>query len=176
MSQLPCFWCLFLSCQQQKTTQNRTTVTSVRSFLFYDDFRMLQIFVSFPKKPPIWPLFRLLSSCCYHRCRCWYSWAKHSLSFHCCCWCTNAWRTYYATLLLPKIHPFDHRAGYCTFSEKKLALACARTSALLMILVTARPLVARARNGQKENKWPSQRSCVCVTHARARTYKSAPNM
>ena len=40
------------------------------------------------------------------------------------------------------------------FQKKKLALACARTSALLMILVTARPLVAHARKGQKRTSDP----------------------
>ena len=50
-----------------------------------------------------------------------------------------------------KLHPFDHCAVYCTFSEKKLALAaCARTSALLMILVTARPLVAHAQRSKEK--------------------------
>ena len=39
-SQLPRFWCLFLSSQQQKkTTENGAAVTSLRSFLFRDDFR-----------------------------------------------------------------------------------------------------------------------------------------
>ena len=28
-SQLPGFWCLFLSCQQQKNTKNRAAVTSL---------------------------------------------------------------------------------------------------------------------------------------------------
>ena len=37
-SQLPRFWCLFLSCQQQKNIKNGTAVTSLRSFLFRDDF------------------------------------------------------------------------------------------------------------------------------------------
>ena len=37
-SQLPCFGCLFLSCKQQKNTENRAAVTSLRSFLFRDDF------------------------------------------------------------------------------------------------------------------------------------------
>ena len=37
-SQLPRFWCLFLSCQQQKNTENGAAVTSLRSFLFHDDF------------------------------------------------------------------------------------------------------------------------------------------
>ena len=38
-SQLPCFQCLFLSCQQQKNpTKNRAAVTSLRSFLFLDNF------------------------------------------------------------------------------------------------------------------------------------------
>ena len=36
--QLPSFGCLFLSCQQQKDTKNRAAVTSLRSFLFYDNF------------------------------------------------------------------------------------------------------------------------------------------
>ena len=40
-SQLPGFWCLFLSCQQQKNTKNRAAVTSLRSFLFCDDFSLL---------------------------------------------------------------------------------------------------------------------------------------
>ena len=35
-SQLPRFWCLFLSCQQQKNTGNGAAVTSLRSFLFRD--------------------------------------------------------------------------------------------------------------------------------------------
>ena len=38
-SQLPCFWCLFLSCQQQKDSENGAAVTSFRSFLFRDNFR-----------------------------------------------------------------------------------------------------------------------------------------
>ena len=42
MSQLPRFWCLFLSCQQQKNTENGAAVTSDRSFLFRDDFNMKQ--------------------------------------------------------------------------------------------------------------------------------------
>ena len=37
-SQLPRFRCLFLSCQQQKNTENGAAVTSLRSFLFRDDF------------------------------------------------------------------------------------------------------------------------------------------
>lgn len=144
-----------------------------------DYFKPLWPFQKNPKlyeNTPIWPLCRLLSSCYCHRYRCWGSWAKRSLSFHCCCWCTNAWRTYYATLLLPKIHPFDHCVQDTALFQKnkQIALACARMSALLMILVTARPLVAHAQRSKE--KWPSQRSCVCLTHARARTYKSAPNM
>ena len=40
-SQLPCFWCLFFSCQQQKkTNENGAAVTSLRSFLFRDDFSL----------------------------------------------------------------------------------------------------------------------------------------
>ena len=38
MSQLPRFQCLFLSCQQKKNTENGAAVTSLRSFLFRDDF------------------------------------------------------------------------------------------------------------------------------------------
>ena len=38
-SQLPRFWCLFLSCQQEKNTENWAAVMSLRSFLFRDDFR-----------------------------------------------------------------------------------------------------------------------------------------
>ena len=38
-SQLPHFWCLFLSCQQQKNTENGAAVTSLRSFLLRDNFR-----------------------------------------------------------------------------------------------------------------------------------------
>ena len=39
-SQLPCFCCLFLSCQQQKNpTKIGAAVTSLRSFLFRDNFR-----------------------------------------------------------------------------------------------------------------------------------------
>ena len=38
-SQLPLFWCLFLSYQLQKNpTKNGAAVTSLRSFLFRDDF------------------------------------------------------------------------------------------------------------------------------------------
>ena len=37
-SQLPCFRCLFLSCQQQKNIENGAAVTSLRSFLFREDF------------------------------------------------------------------------------------------------------------------------------------------
>ena len=37
-SQLPCFRCLFLRCQQQKTTENGAAVTSLKSFLFCDNF------------------------------------------------------------------------------------------------------------------------------------------
>ena len=37
-SQLPRFWCLFLSCQQQTNTKNGAAVMSLRSFLFRDDF------------------------------------------------------------------------------------------------------------------------------------------
>ena len=40
-SQLPRFRCLFLSCQQQKNTKNGAVVTSLRSFLFHDDFRII---------------------------------------------------------------------------------------------------------------------------------------
>ena len=40
MSQLPHFWCLFLSCQQQKNTENGAAVTSLRSSLFRDDFSL----------------------------------------------------------------------------------------------------------------------------------------
>ena len=42
-SQLPCFGCLFLSCQQQKNTKNGAAVTSLRSFLFHEDFRMSDV-------------------------------------------------------------------------------------------------------------------------------------
>ena len=38
-SQLPHFWCLFLSYQLQKNTENGAAVTSLRSFLFRDEFR-----------------------------------------------------------------------------------------------------------------------------------------
>ena len=42
-SQLPHFWCLFLSCQQQKkNTEKGAVVTSLRSFLFCDDFTSFQ--------------------------------------------------------------------------------------------------------------------------------------
>ena len=37
-AQLPHFRCTFLSYQQQKNTENRVAVTSLRSFLFHDDF------------------------------------------------------------------------------------------------------------------------------------------
>ena len=37
-SQLYHFRCLFLSCQQQKNTKNGAAVTSLRSFVFRDDF------------------------------------------------------------------------------------------------------------------------------------------
>ena len=40
------------------------------------------------------------------------------------------------------------------FQKKKLALTCAQMSALLMILVTARPLVTHARKGQKRTSDP----------------------
>ena len=48
-SQLPRFRCLFLSCQQQKNTKNGAAVTSLRSFLFRDDFKVItsHAFVSF---------------------------------------------------------------------------------------------------------------------------------
>jgi hypothetical protein len=40
-SQMPRFWCIFLSCQQQKkNTEIRAAVTSLRSFLFCDNFSM----------------------------------------------------------------------------------------------------------------------------------------
>ena len=42
MSQLPCFRCLFVSCQQQKNTKNGAAVTSLRSFLFPDDFNKVK--------------------------------------------------------------------------------------------------------------------------------------
>ena len=38
-SQLPRFWFLFLSYQLQKNIENGTAVTSLRPFLFRDDFR-----------------------------------------------------------------------------------------------------------------------------------------
>ena len=38
-SQLPRFQCLFLGYQQQKKTKNRAAVTSLRSFLFHDNFK-----------------------------------------------------------------------------------------------------------------------------------------
>ena len=38
MSQLPCFRCLFFSCQQQKNIKNGTAVTSLMFFLFREDF------------------------------------------------------------------------------------------------------------------------------------------
>ena len=37
-SQLPRFWCPFLSCQQQKPTKNGVAVKSSSSFLFCDNF------------------------------------------------------------------------------------------------------------------------------------------
>ena len=37
-SQLPHFWCLFLSYQLQKNTENGAAVTSLRPFLFRNDF------------------------------------------------------------------------------------------------------------------------------------------
>ena len=37
-SQLPHFWSLFLSYQQQKNIENGAALTSLRSFLFRDDF------------------------------------------------------------------------------------------------------------------------------------------
>ena len=43
MSLLPSFRCLFLSCQQQKNTEKGAAVTSLRSFLFRDDFTRLHI-------------------------------------------------------------------------------------------------------------------------------------
>ena len=41
--QLPHFWCLFLSCQQLKNTENWAAVTSLGSFLFCDNFSRCQI-------------------------------------------------------------------------------------------------------------------------------------
>ena len=41
MSQLPHFRCLCLSCQQQKDSKNGAAVTSLRSFLFGDNFKKL---------------------------------------------------------------------------------------------------------------------------------------
>ena len=38
-SQLPNFWCLFAAGSLEKDTENRAAVTSLRSFLFCDDFR-----------------------------------------------------------------------------------------------------------------------------------------
>ena len=37
MSYLPCFECLFLSCQQQQNTENWAAVMSLRFFLFCDN-------------------------------------------------------------------------------------------------------------------------------------------
>ena len=37
-SQLPRFWCLFLSCRKQKNTEKWADVTSLRSFLFCQGF------------------------------------------------------------------------------------------------------------------------------------------
>ena len=46
-SQLPHFMCLFLSCQQQKNTENGVAVMTLRSFLFCDDFsRTTKVFTS----------------------------------------------------------------------------------------------------------------------------------
>ena len=42
-SKLPRFRSLFLSCQQQKNTKNGAAVTSLRSFLFHEDFRMSDV-------------------------------------------------------------------------------------------------------------------------------------
>ena len=47
-SQLPRFRCIFLICQQQKNTKNGAAVTSLRSFLFCDDF--IQNCLAFVKK------------------------------------------------------------------------------------------------------------------------------
>jgi len=67
-------------------------------------------------------------------------------------------------------------AGYCTFSEKKTSTRV-RPDERAPYDISDRSPAGRARaQRSKENKWPSQRSCVCLTHARARTYKSAPNM
>ena len=44
-SQLPRFWCLYLSCQQQKNTKNGAAVKSLRSFLFRDDFSTFVLFI-----------------------------------------------------------------------------------------------------------------------------------
>ena len=49
-SQLSRFRCLFLSCQQQKNTENGAAVTSLRSFLFRDDFTYMVISNEGPKK------------------------------------------------------------------------------------------------------------------------------
>ena len=40
-SQLPSFWCLFLSYQLQKNTEKWAAVTSLRPFLFRDDFNVI---------------------------------------------------------------------------------------------------------------------------------------
>ena len=37
-SQLPSFWCLFVAGSWEKDIQNRAAVTSLRSFLFRDEF------------------------------------------------------------------------------------------------------------------------------------------
>ena len=49
-SQLPLFRCLFLSCQQQKNTKNKAAETSLRSFLFCDDFSIYSQMYKSPKK------------------------------------------------------------------------------------------------------------------------------
>ena len=47
MSQLPHFWCFFSAGRWEKYTENGAAVTSLRSFLFRDDFSLLLWRLSF---------------------------------------------------------------------------------------------------------------------------------
>ena len=52
-SQLPHFWCLFLSSQQQKNIKNRTAVMSLKSILFRDNFSHNSVHYSGPPKTEV---------------------------------------------------------------------------------------------------------------------------
>ena len=48
-SQLPRFWCFFAAASWEKETENGAAVTSLRSFLFRDDFRTIRTLVAIKK-------------------------------------------------------------------------------------------------------------------------------